>query len=260
MGNSSDRRGKLSRPHLAPPPPAWRFAPADKPLGFQILDEVGGNLGIALWLSLRAVWTWVEAAPRRRRKIGAKGEPKQADVWEAAIDGAPELTEPLSVFAAALTRGSTVSSDEFAAACSDVQNWAAAYPLVETEIHFAKAAARVDAANSLRASEAGRVCRVHALHTRAGDWFYRAYIIALRMRARDASVRALLGYGACLKDMGREQEARVFFRRAARRAARFGRRGQAAEAFHDLLAERALELYPLHNPACRTSPTTLPLP
>jgi tetratricopeptide (TPR) repeat protein len=74
---------------------------------------------------------------------------------------------------------------------------------------------------------------------------------------------ALLGYGALLKEMGQHAEARRVFLKAVRRAKRQGRRRQAAEAHHDLLAieaERgtiakavvhavqALELYPQQHP------------
>jgi hypothetical protein len=86
--------------------------------------------------------------------------------------------------------------------------------------------------------------------------------LAVQAKSRHETVRALLGHGTVYKDVGRISDARAFYDRASRRAARTGRRRQAAVARHYIFALQAefgtlasgleevhqtLNLYPIHD-------------
>jgi tetratricopeptide (TPR) repeat protein len=232
-----------------------------RPEGWPVLDDVDGALGLTLWRALRAVWTWVDTLPERRGGLSQEPTREVRERFAYAVVEAPELTSALGTFVLLTSHADMVDPGQLAQACRAVYEWAENRSLVETAIHFAEAAARVsdkpEAANI-----AGRMCRRGALDERSAAWFARAFRLAVREREKGETLRALLGYGALLRDLGRYDEARAMFERAARRAARTGRLRQAAEAHHDLLAiaaelgsysdaERharlAGKLYPVHH-------------
>ncbi|HEV2150466.1 MAG TPA: tetratricopeptide repeat protein [Longimicrobiaceae bacterium] len=135
-------------------------------------------------------------------------------------------------------------------------------------MHFAEAAAIVDPEHPTYAINAGWMCRRAVVYDRAAIWYERGYKLAVRFRhhdlslSRKESIRALVEHGALLKDQGREDEAREFYELAAKRAARFGRKRQAAVVLHYLLAlsaevggfeesldfaQQAFDLYPIQD-------------
>jgi tetratricopeptide (TPR) repeat protein len=135
-------------------------------------------------------------------------------------------------------------------------------------MHFAEAAAIVDPNDPTWAINAGWMCRRAVVYDRAAIWYERGYKLAVRLRHQDLtlsrkeSIRALVEYGALLKDQGRQDVAREYYHRAARRAARFGRKREAAVVLHYLLAlgaevggfeeslefaQQAFDLYPLQD-------------
>jgi tetratricopeptide (TPR) repeat protein len=94
-------------------------------------------------------------------------------------------------------------------------------------------------------------------------WYERAYGLAVRAGNEGEKIRAMIWFGSLLKDMGRREEAREWYKKAARAAKRKDRRRLAAEANHDLMmvcaeigdhdavikhASRAVHGYPDQNP------------
>lgn len=255
-------RKREGRPHIIPPAPGWRMDAHGRPEGWPVLDDVDGALGLTLWRALRAVWTWVDTPPERRGGLSQEPTREVRERLAYAVAEAPELASPLGTFILLTRSAEIVDRTQLGEACRAVYEWAENRALVETAVHFAEAAARVSDEPELT-NAAGRMCRRGALNDRSAAWFARAFRLAVRERDRGETLRALLGYGALLKDLGRHDEARTMFERAARRAARTGRLRQAAEAHHDLLAiaaevgafsdaERhvrlAVKLYPVHHP------------
>jgi tetratricopeptide (TPR) repeat protein len=195
------------------------------------------------------------------------------DRIEEAFEEAPELRDALQVFTVLRESAGDIDAARVGDACERVYAWAESKAMMQTAVHFAEAAARADDLNPRRASVAGRICRRAAMDQRSAAWFYRAFRLAVRMGGEGSSpeqraasnresVRALLGYGALLKSLGRHFEARGWLERAGRRARQTGQRRRAAEAHHDLLAiaaeigtyaavERhaklAFDLYPLSD-------------
>jgi len=255
-------RKREGRPHIIPPAPGWRIDAHGRPEGWPVLDDVDGALGLTLWRALRAVWTWVDTPPERRGGLSQEPTLEVRERHAYAAAEAPELASALGTFVLLLRNAEVVDRTQLAEACRAVYEWAENRSLVETAVHFAEAAARVSDEPELT-NAAGRMCRRCALNDRSAAWFARAFRLAVRERDKGETLRALLGYGALLKDIGRHAEARAMFERAASRAARTGRLRQAAEAHHDLLAiaaevgayydaERhvrlAMKLYPVHHP------------
>jgi tetratricopeptide (TPR) repeat protein len=73
------------------------------------------------------------------------------------------------------------------------------------------------------------------MRARSGVWYVRARALAVRAGARFEVIRAITGYGALLKDMGRVDEALVQYEDAARRAGKRYRR-RCAVAKHYIFA------------------------
>lgn len=248
---------QVRRP-IPPPPPFWRLQLCSQ-YGQELLEEHNGDEGLAysLWYAARRVRTWVEASVRRRRVYEWRDEKRTPD--HENVDST-SVAERLALLAKI---NQAVTPADVGAACDAVRQWAEANDRKETQIQFAELAARADWENPVLANAAGRVCRDRGLYDRAELWFERGYRYAVRYRAKDEAVRALLGNGGLYKERGRLTAARRWFLKAARRAARTGRKRVAAEARHDLLtlaAERgnlgeviehasvAIELYPLNCP------------
>lgn len=254
---------RKGRPHVIPPPPGWRVDAQGRPEGWPVLDDVDGALGLTLWRALRAVWTWVDTPPERRAGLSREPTREVRERLALACAEAPELASAFNLFALLARTASSPDRVQIGGACQAVHAWAEERGLMETAVHFAEAAARANEDDPCCANIAGRTCRRAALKDRAAAWYFRAFRLAVRSRDRSEMIRALLGYGALQKEMGRHAEARSVFQRAARRAERIGRRRQAAEAHHDLLTiaaevgsfdeaarhvRNALRLYPTRHP------------
>ncbi len=252
------------KPHslpAIPAAPAWTEEIA-------ALKDIGDDLAVALWRALRNVRIWAATAPEKRKGLFAMGGRGSREEVGYACARAPHLVEAFGTFAFLLRCPSQITSKRVAGACTQVYEWAEARALLHTGMHFAEAAAIVDPEHPTCAINAGWMCRRAVVYDRAAIWYQRGYQLAVRCRHRDLtlsreeSIRALVEYGALLKDQGREDEAREYYQRAAKRAARFGRKRQAAVVLHYLLAlsaevggfeesldyaQQAFDLYPIQD-------------
>lgn len=262
------RRTK-KRPHGITPPPPWRLdletgPKGVVPAGIGVLGDVDGVAGVELWRALRDVHLWATTAAELRPGTFPGGTPARVrERHQLAAAAAPEIAPELETFARVAAAPHLVDVAQLAAACGRVAAWAEERSSITTAAHFAEAAAQLDPENAGRANDAARLCRRAGLPGRSGAWYERGYTLAVRVRSRRETLRALLGFGGLLQSLGAHEDARPFYLRAARRAARTGRLRQAAEAHHDLLllcaelgrypearehARRALLLYPQASP------------
>ena len=239
-------------------------APHPRPQ-FDLFYHADGALALVLWRVVRDVLLWAETEPDRRSRIFRPPTDAVRERYAAATEAAPELAQPLAVFASFQNAPHLAAASALAAVCHAVHMWAERSGLVLIAAHFAEAAAYAEPDNPAWAVDAGWMCRKAGtgdLLDRAEAWYERAFGLAVRARNRKESIRALTGYGALLKDQGRVDEARKAYERAARRATRTGRHRQAAVSYHYLFAlaaesggldeavehaRRALSLYPLHD-------------
>lgn len=236
-----------------PPPRSWLAEIVAAQSGF------ADPLWYVLWRALRNARLWADAEPEKRGELFSPVDSEKRELIAYAQAAAPELAGPLGTFGILLSCPQLVLPEQLADACHAVYKWANARGLLDLASHFAEAAATADPMNPTRANDAGRSCRRAKEMANAGAWFERGFGLAVRAKNRGQRIRAMLGYGAVMKDTGRHEEARRWFGKAARSAARSGRDRQAAEAHHDLMtiaaeigtlvdvekhARRALTLYP----------------
>jgi len=239
-----------------PPRQAWTEDAA-------CLHEAGAELAVVLWRVLHRVREWAECAPDERGSVFPFDRKAAVARLVEGCTAAPEVLEAFGTFALLLRAPERIEARRLAEACHQVYAWAEEKSLVKVGMLFAEAAALVEMESPTWANIAGRMCRRAARDERAESWYHRAFGLAVRTKDQGELVRALLGYGALMKDLGNYEEARRYYEKAATRAVHSGRRRQAGEAHHDLLTiaaergtytegerhvRRALDFYPIHHP------------
>lgn len=260
MGRQDQRR-TLRRHRPLPPPPPWLREHAVIPASR--VAEVEEGVLFALVLALRDLAAWVDAPPEGRASRAGPRSAERTRALARAGTEFPPLAEALETISAARAAPGSVGPEALAAAGRRIYAWADERGLPEVAVLFAEAAARVDPESPALASDAGRAARHAAMPDRSEVWYERAAGLASRRDDRRELIRALLGRGALLRELGRYAEAKRLFERAAGLAASTRRHRQAGETHHELLiiaaetgtyaeAERhmraALRHYPIHHP------------
>ncbi len=250
------RPGRLRT--ITPPPPIldWTREMAS-------LEEAGPELAVAFWRVLRKVRAWAETPPEGRAGLFAINRKEACERLGAACGLAPGLVEAFGTFSVLVRAPGRVEARQLAEACHQVHEWAEERSLIEVAMLFAEAAAFADPDDPAWANDAGRMCRRAAKDERASSWYHRGYGLGARFDTPEEVIRAQIGYGNLMKDLGQHEEGRKFLERAARRAIYTGRKRQAGEAHHDLLsiaaevgefrigerhARKALDYYPIRHP------------
>lgn len=258
MGTSTESSSSGRLRSIAPPPPTEPW-----PHEIWTLEPLGPELGIAFWRMLRRARMW-SVTPADARRSLAVSLPEEAcrRLGDACVH-APELVDAFGLFALSIRSPEAVEPRHLADASRRICRWAEERSHLPTAALFAEAAASIDPDSAELASDAARLCRQVASFGRAASWYERAFGLAVRTRDRQEVVKALLGYGNLMKDIGEFEKARVVFERVARRALHTGRRRVAAEAHHSLLTlaaesgmfqaavrhlRKALDYYPVHHP------------
>lgn len=246
------RPGRLRT--ITPPPPLqdWTREMAS-------LEEAGPELAVAFWRVLRKVRAWAETPPEDRAGLFEINKKEACERLGCACGLAPGLVEAFGTFSVLVRAPGRVEARQLAEACHQVHEWAEERSLIEVAMLFAEAAAFADPEDPAWANDAGRMCRRAAKDERASSWYHRGYGLGARFDDPREVIRAQIGFGNLMKDLGRHDEARKYFERAARRAVHTGRRRESGEAHHSLLmiaaeqeqydagerhVRRALELYP----------------
>ncbi|HEU4558354.1 MAG TPA: hypothetical protein VFS20_10910 [Longimicrobium sp.] len=184
-----------------------------------------------------------------------------ADELARVADAQPELAPAVRILGSLLEEPGVAEAGPIAEAATEIAAWAEEQSYLETALEFAEAAAHANRRSPASAFLAGRLARRVGELSRSAVWYRRA--IGLARGDHDAYLRAQLGLGGVMMETGAVQRARTAFRRASRLAIKYGRRGFAAQANHELLriatvlglfdegtlaAERALERYPAAHP------------
>ncbi len=263
-GKRGKRRGSDSRPRIPPPAPYWWVQEPNGAIWAQlILSEHDDSLGLTLWRAARVARLFIDSTEKARSRLTHAKWPVLRRVFALDEVDIPEaLRHSIEVFPKLFSRDESVSELEIAEACTRVAQWADENWKAATAFQFAELAAKAQPSAPQRALYAGRVCRGLGFFDRASVWFERGFRLAVQQGNRSETVRALLGQGALMQECGRLDEAQRWFIKAARRAARTGRKKRAAEVRHDLMAlaaERgdfsttveharvAVDLYPLRH-------------
>ncbi|MET0399693.1 MAG: hypothetical protein ABW277_23095 [Longimicrobiaceae bacterium] len=200
------------------------------------LKSLQGELALEFFRILRRVRAWADTSEDNRADLFELDQRQVKEGLGRACGRVPRLVEAFGTFAQLVRAPADVAPATVAEACAEVMDWAAEEGKLELAVLFAEAAATADPLDANRANSAGRACRWAARMERAASWYQRAFGLAVRAKNRQAVIDALLGYGNVLLDQDRHSEAKVYFERAARRAATTGRLRQAGKAHHDLLS------------------------
>lgn len=218
-----------------PPPPAWLTEVV-------AIDETGGldtPLGYTLWRALRSARLWLSGTDGNRAELFPPFTQAMSERYAFALTAAPDLTEPLGVFALLQRSPDLIDEPKLAAACGQIYEWADRNSLSRTAMHFAEVAAHAQPDDPVRCNIAGRACRTAGHYPQAHDWYERGFLIAKRGSKRpliNTAVRSQLGLGRLLQVQGRLRVAARYFVKAVRRSSRRDRRPLAAEANHDMFA------------------------
>jgi hypothetical protein len=236
-----------------------------RPVGWEVIEVMEGELAIVLWTLLRGLYEWVKPTADQTERLRLFSPPSDASRARllAAAGEAPQIAGALARLAAMREAPGEVSPAHIGAACAEISQWAEKRSLLDVGAHFAEAGAYADPENPRLANAAGRLCRRLRDYERSAAWFRRARYAAVRSLNKPERIRALLGYGGLMRVMGRYEEAEAHYILAARLAERTRRPKQAAESHHDLLAIailtddldaaethvwEALRLYPARHP------------
>ncbi|HEX8358703.1 MAG TPA: hypothetical protein VF613_01190, partial [Longimicrobium sp.] len=174
-----------------PAPPLTRTGSAAE--GAELLREIAGERGVALWATLRDVMLYLATPPAERGSLfppGAGAE-RRAEVAAARVE--PELWAPLLVVAEMMDDPEGASRARIAHACRAIARWAEGHAPA-TRLAFAQAAALARPGDPRLALSTARLARDAADHARAETWFRRAVKLA-RGKDWEAYVRAFLGLG-----------------------------------------------------------------
>jgi hypothetical protein len=152
-----------------------------------VASEIGGTVGLVLWLRLRDVVLWARVPEAERKDLFGPIalEHQEWELEAASIDALTTAVRTLSALARypELVRGADVAD-----ACSAVSAWAMATEKRETALHFAEAAALADPLNARLCAEAGSACVLAAAATPSnGD-------VDARVRSADADRRAAIWF------------------------------------------------------------------
>jgi tetratricopeptide (TPR) repeat protein len=200
--------------------------------GRQVLDEIPGPLGVALWQRFRDAVIWNNVAVEERPHLFQR----TTYLYDAAFTRlAPELDAALRVFKEFNAGERAPDARSLAKASLSVSEWATVHDYAETAALFAGLAARVRPRDADLAFAAGRAERRCARYQRAEEWFLRAIGLSRRSDDEAAYASAFLGWGLMEEQRGRRGSARLKYVRAWRAAMRGGLLQLGAAARHNLI-------------------------
>lgn len=231
----ADPHAGPSRKRRTPPQPPLLWPPYE---AAQVLDEVGGELGLLLFQRVRDVLLWSGIYSADRQKLfGPKGVslPQVIRKGTGAFSG-QEIKAELATLEEMVSDPESADAEQIANACAGIYHWARDRVLYATAALFARAAAVARPNDPMFSIYAARGERAQAAYERSKLWFQVAISVARRSGKRSAYTVALLGWANLEIDRGNRHKARALLVRAWRYARRHSLRHLGAEARHDLLA------------------------
>lgn len=202
--------------------------------GAEVLDEMGGAVGVVLWQAMRDVTLWGGVREPEERPglfTDGAGDRLREMARQAGVDAA--LDAPLAAIAGMVDAPGSTPESEVMAACRQISGWADdRHPA--TSLAFAIAASVAAPANAAAAVRVGLLARERGEDARAETWFRRS--VGLGRQAKDwgSYSEAFLGLGSLYHERGNHAAARRFQIRALRAARRHSLRELQGRALHDL--------------------------
>jgi tetratricopeptide (TPR) repeat protein len=221
------------KPHRVPPP--ITSGPATLS-GAPLLEEVGGDLGLYLWKTLRSVRLWAEASETERADLfsGAGLAKRREGLLELAANGSlrdlmVQCVEALQAPVQPSTR------EELARVSREVAAWATDQGRTLTAFEFTQCAAILLPQNAELARSTAVLARQLAQYARSESWYRYAIRVARLSGDWQNHVRSYLGLSTVLQQRGQHPGARKAILRGLRSAKRHGLREATAFAYHDLV-------------------------
>lgn len=222
-----------SRRRRTPPHPPLLFPPFE---GAQVLDEVGGELGLLLFQRVRDVLLWSQSDGAEGDRLFGSRSLFVARIAHKGEFPGREVESELTILDEMVSAPGDADAERIANACAGIYHWALDRVLYATAALFARAAAVVRPNDPMFAIYAARAERAQAAYERSKLWFQVAISVARRHGKRSACTVGLLGRANLEIDRGNLTRARSLLVRAWRYARRHNLRHLGAEARHDLLA------------------------
>lgn len=233
MASTHSRMSRMPASRRTRIPPAVTRGAETLP-GAPILDEVSGELGVALWRSVRNVALWASTPPASRGALfaGPAAAIREADL--ARLDVDPELVAPLSVMVRLLESPGGMELIRVVNACRRVSLWAEQRGYLATALEWAQAAAQAAPQSAALAYGVGRLSRRRAEYDRAESWYARAIVAARRARDWRTYATAYSGLGNMAVQKGNFPWAKRAYQRCLNAAERYGLGDLQGAAYHNL--------------------------
>lgn len=198
--------------------------------GWRILVEVPGDLGVALWQTMRDTEMWTGAACRDDL-FPPEAIERQRTLLDAAAPP-PELAAALEVLTGILEYPAEVHPELVSMACGRVARWAEANGAIGTALAFAEEASVAAPSRGRPAVEAGRLAALRGEPERAEAWLRRAVTVCRSDEGNESrgAGRTCATAWAELGDLYATQGDEARARRAYGKACWTGRRFGAEEA------------------------------
>ncbi len=232
---------KRTRPTRRPRPQRrWHLPP---PLlhgpealeGGQVLQEVPGELGVALWQAMRDVMLWAQAPAGERAAVFAPGaQRRKPELGGGDGAGSGEVLESLRQLSALVANPGGTNPTVVSLACRQVAQWAEAGGRPATALAFAQAASLSVPGDVGAAYSIARLAHTTGDAARAEVWYRRAVGLARRTREWRLYSRSFRGLGMLARERGDGTAARYHLVRALRGGRRGGMRQEQAAALHEL--------------------------
>lgn len=208
--------------------------PGGEVAGAEIVRELGPEVSLAVWQTLRGVLMWSAESPAARAALFDRDGMRE---WERELLEAswePDLRYPLAVLVGELA--GDPDPEALARACVCVTDWALARNAWSTGLAFVEAAALAWPENPRYAWMVGRLLRKHGRLREAEQWLQRCARVAAATKDLEAQVLALNGLGNVFYEAGNYPRASRSLRDALRVARKGQLRDREGEVLHDLFS------------------------
>lgn len=224
------KTSRRQQPQRIPPPITYGEDALDAGI---VLEELSGDLALALWKTVRTVYLWAALPPDERGEAFApEAFGRRMEVLRQ--EAVPPEIRPALEAAARVLDPSTASPEEASGACREVAEWAKARGATGTALEFLQAAALALPLDASLAHAVARLARRRAEFARAETWYRQAIFLARRTRDRDSLARSYCGLGTTFMHRGAYPAARQALLRGLRAAQRYSLHDLATAISHDL--------------------------
>lgn len=217
----------------------WRFKPAPERHpeaafeGLRILEEVPGELGLALFQRQRDVALWAGTPPEARARLFASRRRIPFATFRSPVPEA--VSRALDILKVVVQSPEGAGPQAVSKACVAVSDWAAERALLATAAEFAELAAYVEPEEPMWALAAGRIARKRAEYERAVTWLRRSISLARRSNRHSAIVAARISWATLELQRGNLDAAKSLLQKGWKKARKHKLKHLAARTQHDLL-------------------------